>query len=178
MQFRSAQLMITDPFRQPGWDGQGVINRIKQGEWVVYTKREKSVYGNTAVHISLLHIEAARHLQDNNGNLRMLEGVYGGIYQQEPFEVTIDRRLIAFVDFGTYVNSREGLSTRHMVEVLQSGNESVPYKSTRNSEIGGSFVCGRIVNTVRDDGIASLATLRNEQKEAVSIFMVLRDYQK
>lgn len=175
MQFRSSQLMITDPFRPPGWGGQGVINHIKQGEWLVYTKREKSVFGNAVVHISLLHAEAARHLHENNGSLRALEEVYDGIYQQEPFEVSIDRRLIAFIDFGTYVESREGLSLERMVNVLQSGNESIPYRSVRNTELGGSFECGRIVNTVRDGAVASLATLRNPEKEAVSIFMVVRE---
>lgn len=168
----SSQLVVTDPFRHPGWQHQGIINQVKTGEWSFFTKREPGPFGNIVVNLVLMHAEAAVAMKQFDGNLLSLTDVYGTGFKPEGFDVTVDRRLVGFFDFGAYVTERERrLTNDYLMSVLRTDEEAVVFKGAYSTDAKTRFPAGLLVNTMHDPRAASVSTLRDEDGQAVAVFI-------
>lgn len=167
-------MVVTDPFHHAGRKDSGVINNIKTGDWVLYTRREKAVFGETIISLVLMHSEAAVAMHQFGGNLVGLSDVYGTGFKPEHFRVSIDRRLVGFFDFAVYLKEKERrLTNDYLVEVLRSGEDSVTFKGSHHAELRRFFEAGILVNTLRNPRTVDVSTLRDEDNQAVAVFLYL-----
>lgn len=174
MYLKSSQLVVADPFLPAGHADTGIINNVKTGEWLLYTQRRKTTLDEVVVTVVLMHEEASIVMRQFGGNLVALSDVYGTGFKPEHFEVAINRRLIGFFDFAVFLKEKEKrLTNDFLVNILMSGEASVSFKGTRHGELRRVFDAGMVVNTLRDPRTVSVSTLRDEDNQAVALFMHL-----
>ncbi|EZP58358.1 hypothetical protein [Exiguobacterium sp. RIT341] len=107
-----------------------------------------------------------------DGNLLALNEIYGVGFNPEGFDATIDRRLVGFFDFASYVVEQEQrLTNDYLIKVLRTYEQAVVFKGANGTDTKPHFPAGRLVNTMHDPSASSVSTLRDEDGKAVAVFM-------
>lgn len=116
---------------------------------------------NIVVSLVLMHTEAAVTMKQFDGNLLTLNQTYGVGFNSE-----------WFFDFASYVVEQEQrLTNDYLIKVLCTYQEAVVFKGAYSTDAKTRFPTGLLANTMHDPRATSVSTLRDEDGQAVAVFI-------
>lgn len=164
MQLLSRQLVICDPSSLPGGDRMGVVNAVRQGDWVLRRAEGGS--------IALFYGPLETALRAADGDLFALEGEVGGTFVAEPYTVKL-WRAVAFTDIAAYVFTDGILGADRTAGFLQDGNPTEKLQGVAHPRLRRSFDAGYLVRTDIDQAEVRPSVLRDRDGLAVAVFLHL-----